>query len=196
MQPECVYVRTIVNIIAAMQIYDLSQFLLDFQTIKESEETFSFKLNDEYFKAIEATEVHGGEIETTVKVSRKNGCFEVTFKSEGTITVDCSRCLDPISLPVSTEDKLYVKLGDDYLDEGDDIVFIPEDKQKFDVAWHIYEFIALTIPVQHTHPDGECNEEMMKMLYGSDNDSGNNVEEIEEENIDPRWAKLGSLLKK
>ena len=190
------YVRTIVNIIAAMQIYDLSQFLLDFQTIKESEETFSFKLNDEYFKAIEATEVHGGEIETTVKVSRKNGCFEVTFKSEGTITVDCSRCLDPISLPVSTEDKLYVKLGDDYLDEGDDIVFIPEDKQKFDVAWHIYEFIALTIPVQHTHPDGECNEEMMKMLYGSDNDSGNNVEEIEEENIDPRWAKLGSLLKK
>ena len=196
MQPECVYVRTIVNIIAAMQIYDLSQFLLDFQTIKESEETFSFKLNDEYFKAIEATEVHGGEIETTIKVSRKNGCFEVTFKSEGTITVDCSRCLDPISLPVSTEDKLYVKLGDDYLDEGDDIVFIPEDKQKFDVAWHIYEFIALTIPVQHTHPDGECNEEMMKMLYGSDNDSGNNVEEIEEENIDPRWAKLGSLLKK
>lgn len=177
-------------------MYDLSQFILDFQTLKESEETFSFKLNDEYFEAIEATEVRGGEIESTVKVSRKNGCFEVTFLSVGEVVVDCSRCLDPVSLPVDTKDKLIVKLGEELVDDGDDIVIIPEFSQKFDVSWHIYEFIALTIPVQHTHPEGECNEEMMQRIYGSDSNNEDSEEDSAEENIDPRWAKLGSLLNK
>lgn len=179
-------------------MYDLSQFTLDFQTIKESEETFSFKLNDEFFEAVEAMEIRGGEIESTVKVSRKNGCFEVTFLSEGEVTVDCSRCLDPINLPINTCDKLYVKLGEDYLDEGDEIVFIPESSQKFDASWHIYEFIALSIPVQHTHPEGECNEDMMKRLYGTETSETLETSEASEtssDSIDPRWAKLGELLK-
>lgn len=176
-------------------MYDLSQFILDFQAIKESEETFSFKLDDEYFKAVEAMEILGGEIESTVKVSRKNGCFEVTFLSEGEVTLECSRCLDPINLPIKTNDKLYVKLGEDYLDEGDEIVFIPESTQKFDASWHIYEFIALSIPPQHHHPDGECNEEMMERLYGAEKPETIETSETSSENIDPRWAKLGDLLK-
>ena len=179
-------------------MYDLSQFILDFQAIKESEETFSFKLDDEYFKAVEAMEILGGEIESTVKVSRKNGCFEVTFLSEGEVTVECSRCLDPINLPIKTSDKLYVKLGEDYLDEGDEIVFIPESTQKFDASWHIYEFIALSIPPQHHHPDGECNPEMMQRLngVGTTGTSGTSgTTENSSDSIDPRWAKLGDLLK-
>lgn len=179
-------------------MYDLSQFILDFQAIKESEETFSFKLDDEYFKAVEAMEILGGEIESTVKVSRKNGCFEVTFLSEGEVTVECSRCLDPINLPIKTSDKLYVKLGEDYLDEGDEIVFIPESTQKFDASWHIYEFIALSIPPQHHHPDGECNPEMMQRLNGvgtTGTSGASGTTETPSDSIDPRWAKLGDLLK-
>jgi len=174
-------------------MYDLSQFILDFQTIAESEETFSFKLDDEFFEAVEAMEIRGGKIESTVKVSRKNGCFEVAFSSQGEVTVECSRCLDPINLPVQTQDKLYVKLGKDYLDEGDDIVFIPEDSQKFDVSWHLYEFIALSIPTQHYHPEGECNPEMMSLLFNN-SEANDGIKEDEEQAIDPRWAKLGSLL--
>lgn len=179
-------------------MYDLSQFILDFQAIKESEETFSFKLDDEYFKAVEAMEILGGEIESTVKVSRKNGCFEVTFLSEGEVTVECSRCLDPINLPIKTSDKLYVKLGEDYLDEGDEIVFIPESTQKFDASWHIYEFIALSIPPQHHHPDGECNPEMMQRLNGvgtTGTSRASGTTDHPSDSIDPRWAKLGDLLK-
>lgn len=179
-------------------MYDLSQFILDFQAIKESEETFSFKLDDEYFKAVEAMEILGGEIESTVKVSRKNGCFEVTFLSEGEVTVECSRCLDPINLPIKTSDKLYVKLGEDYLDEGDEIVFIPESTQKFDASWHIYEFIALSIPPQHHHPDGECNPEMMQRLNGvgtTGTSGASGTTAPPSDSIDPRWAKLGDLLK-
>ncbi|MCF0203388.1 MAG: DUF177 domain-containing protein, partial [Bacteroidaceae bacterium] len=136
----------------------------------------------------------GGEIETTVKVSRKNGCFEVVFSSRGSVVVECSRCLDPISLPIDTTDKLYVKLGDDYLDEGDELVIIPEDSPKLDVAWHIYEFIALAVPPQHSHPEGECNQEMMAMLRQENPDSSDAEEEgSETDEADPRWAALKNL---
>lgn len=171
---------------------DLSKFIIDLQELWESEETFSFRLDDEYFAAMDATDVRGGEVETTVKVSRAAGCFEVVFSSVGRVMVECSRCLDPISLPINTSDKLYVKLGEDYKDEGDEMVFIPESAPKLDLSWHIYEFIALAIPAQHSHPEGECNREMLGLLHGTTTLSDDNPEAAEE-NIDPRWAKLKLL---
>lgn len=180
-------------------MYDLSKFILDFLEFRESEETFSFKLDDEYFKAIDADEVRGGEVETTVKVSRATGCFEVVISSKGQVTVECSRCLDPMTLTVETNDKLYVKLGEDYLDEGDEYVVIPQDSPKFDVSWHIYEFIALSIPPQHSHQEGECNPEMEALLTGSssscsDDDADSEASDSGESSIDPRWEKLKLLL--
>ena len=80
------------------------------------------------------------------------------------IIVPCDRCLDDMELEIATDDSLKVKLGADFSDEND-IVVVPEEDGYINVAWFIYEFIALQIPMKHVHAPGKCNKGMLGALH-------------------------------
>jgi len=54
------------------------------------------------------------------------------------------------------------------------------------VAWYIYEFAALGIPMRHVHPDGECSQ-----MFETDSQA---QDEEDEKPIDPRWSELKKIL--
>lgn len=105
---------------------------------------------------------------------------------------------------VNVEEKLHVKIGDEYREEGDDTLVIPEPGE-LNITWLLYEFIALTIPLKHVHPYGKCNKEMSAQLHKM----RAHLPEAEEENeegvlppyeddnsetpTDPRWDALKKL---
>ena len=107
----------------------------------------------------------------------------------------CEDCYDEMisgfKLPVETEDTLYVKFGEEYSEEGENLIVVPEAEGTINLAWYMYECIALTIPLKHTHPEGMCNPEMETLLKAhsaaSDEISG------DEEPVDPRWNALKKL---
>jgi uncharacterized metal-binding protein YceD (DUF177 family) len=89
------------------------------------------------------------------------------------------------------------------------LIVIPENEGEINIAWFLYEFIELSIPMKHVHAPGKCNKAMTsklsKHLRGSANDESddNDVEGFEgpvidnveeEENIDPRWNELKKIL--
>ena len=62
-----------------------------------------------------------------------------------------------------------LNLGEEWLEEDENIVIIPEHEGKFDVGKYIYEFIIVMIPFKITHPEDEngnskCNPEIIKKL--------------------------------
>ena len=59
---------------------------------------------------------------------------------------------------VKSTDSLVVKFGAEYAEEADNLVIVPEDEGFINVAWFMYEFVALAIPMKHVHAPGECNE--------------------------------------
>ena len=65
---------------------------------------------------------------------------------------------------VATNEHLYVKFGSEYSEENDDVVIVPEAEGEINIAWFLYEFIALTIPLKHVHPAGKCNKTMSMKL--------------------------------
>ena len=91
---------------------------------------------------------------------------------------------------------MKVKFGSSYVDDGDDLIIVPEDDGKINVAWFLYEIIALSIPIQHTHAPGECNEDMMKILKEHSSQNLNDDSEVVENGneMDPRWNELKKLL--
>lgn len=111
-----------------------------------------------------------------------------------------------MELPILTSDKLKVKLGSSFAEEGD-IVVVPEEDGYINIAWFLYEFIALNIPMKHVHAPGKCNKGMVGKLSkhlrtsGDDDDDDIAVELPEEEigneepqEIDPRWNELKKIL--
>ena len=57
-----------------------------------------------------------------------------------------------------------VKFGHEYAEEGDNLIVIPEEEGEINVAWFMYEFIALSVPMKHVHAPGKCNKAMTGKL--------------------------------
>ena len=149
-----------------------------------------FNLDDCFFQALDGAELKQGSLHVSVSIRKATGFFEFNFHTAGTVTVLCDRCLDDMDQPVETDNRLIVKLGSEYSEE-DDIIVVPENEGILDMAWFIYEFIALAIPIRHVHAPGKCNPAMTKALEELSADRSSDEESTQP--IDPRWDKLKNL---
>ena len=163
---------------------------------------YQYQLDNEFFLDLDAPEVQKGQVNVTLKVRKTSGVYQLDFQTEGKVIVICDRCLDEMEQPIETEDRLKVKLGSEY-SEVDDMVIVPEEEGYINVAWFIYEFIALSIPMKHVHAPGKCNKDMVSKLSkhlrvsGDDEDDDDFLEEDssnESQTIDPRWNELKKIL--
>ena len=172
------------------QMCSLESLKIDLKGLKEGQNALQFNLGDAYFEAIEAPEVRRGNVCVDLSVRRTESFFDLDFSIHGTVVVPCDLCLDDMDQEVESENHLVVKFGDEY-SEDDDLITVEEAEGVLDVAWLIYEFIALDIPIKHVHAPGKCNAAMIKALeeHSATRSSG----EDGTEEVDPRWSELKKL---
>ena len=159
---------------------DLETFKIDLKGMKTDEQSLEFDLNDEFFKALDASEVNGGALHVSL-----------LFHTEGTVTVPCDLCLDDMEQPIMTDNRLVAKLGTETNTEDDDVVIVDENEGMLDTSWLIYEFVALAIPIKHVHAPGKCNSAMTQKLEELSGAVRSSEEAAKE--IDPRWEALKKL---
>ncbi|MCQ2208967.1 MAG: DUF177 domain-containing protein [Paludibacteraceae bacterium] len=174
-------------------------YIIQLKDMPLGTQEYSFQLGDEFFERIEAPEVKRGSVAVKVSLKKSSHSCEFTFVSDGFVYVPCDRCLEDMKQEITSEDQLVVKFGDEYEEVDDKLVVIPDYPGEIDLSWFMYEFIALAIPIQHVHPEGECSEEMMSKLnnYLIEERTGDEEEEDNSsKEIDPRWEGLRKLLDK
>ena len=170
--------------------------------------TYEFLLDDVFFKNIDGEEFQRGKVNVTLILTRsEEKVFKLKFDLQGTIQIPCDRCLDNMDHEVVTEEKMTVRLGEEYSEEGDDTLIIPEQDSLLNIAWFLYEYIALTIPLKHVHPAGKCNKGMTSKLRKhsvrsndeedmDDIDTGLDFDDdsdTDDSATDPRWDALKDL---
>ncbi|MBR2017364.1 MAG: DUF177 domain-containing protein, partial [Prevotella sp.] len=142
----------------------LKTFDIDLKNLKEAETVLEFDLDDKYFSAIDAPEVSKGDVSVEVAIKKTTErIFELEFHIEGEVVVLCDRCLDEMTQDIETDGSIVAKFGDEDSD-NDDLVMVDENEGILNIAWLVYEFIALAIPIKHVHAPGKCNSAMIKML--------------------------------
>ena len=163
---------------------------------------YQYQLDDAFFLDLDAPEVQKGQVNVTLKVRKTSGVYQLDFHTEGEVVVICDRCLDEMEQPIETTDRLKVKLGAEYSEE-DDMVIVPEEEGYINVAWFIYEFIALSIPMKHVHAPGKCNKDMVNKLSkhlrvsaDEEEDEFDSIVDTDDrpQEIDPRWNELKKIL--
>lgn len=105
--------------------------------------------------------------------------------------VPCDVCLEPMEQSIEAIERLEAKFGTENSEE-DDLVTVAEDEGILDVAWYLYEFIALAIPIKHVHAPGKCNPAMVRAL---EEHSAARSGQEDEQPMDPRWEALLKLKK-
>lgn len=183
------------------QILDtIERYIIDLKALHDDNAHFEYNVNDDFFAMLNTSEFQKGQVHVSIDVKKMVDSFDIIFQINGQVVVICDRCLDEMNQEVSSTNRLRVKFGSEYTDAGDDVVIVPEDEGSINVAWFIYEFIALAIPIRHVHAEGDCNPEMMQKLkshlsyeLAEDNDSSDDLM-ASEKPMDPRWNDLKILL--
>lgn len=185
-----------------------SLYKIPLKTLAPGVHTYEYELDRKFFEAIDGEEVKKGNVNVILNVRRTSSSFELNFDIEGVIKVSCTRCLDDMNLDVDTESRLIVKFGSEYSEESDEIVIIPEVEGEINIAWFLYEFIALTIPIKHVHPRGECNRTVSSKFkkhqaVSADDDEDDSDDIIDDDSepqededtpqTDPRWDTLREI---
>lgn len=164
----------------------LKEYKIAFKGLGEGVHPFDFVMDDNFFDCFDATKGTKGSVNAKVEVVKSSLLMEVRMKIDGTVKAICDRCLEEMDLPVSGELNLYVKCGG--RDEGneDDFIVLAQDEDYLDLSEPLYEIYMLNYPIRVVHPEGECSEEMKRMLEEM------SVEESDK--IDPRWDELKKLI--
>ena len=179
-------------------------YKLDLKSLPLGSSEHQFLLNNEFFANIGAEEIQKGKLKADLSIKADGSSFDLNFVVEGVAVVSCDRCLDDMELPVATTGHLVVKFGKEFAEEGDDIVIIPEEEDNINLAWFLYEFVALSVPLKHVHLPGKCNKDMSEKLKKHSAKSGDDddfdmgdVVVTDDGNdsatTDPRWDALKDL---
>lgn len=167
---------------------------VDLKGLKAGSLNLNFDLDNAFFANIDGEEFQKGAVKAVVTVSKNRDVYDISFALNGTVVVPCDRCLDDLEIEVAAENALKVRLGENYTDDGD-IVVVPEQDGGINIAWYLYEFIALALPMKRVHAPGKCNHEMTGKLkkhsYGSFDEDEETV--VGEREIDPRWEGLKNI---
>lgn len=164
----------------------LSEYIIQFEGLKQGTHLFEFNLDNRFFEEFEYFDFEQSSFKVNVQFEKRSTMLLLNFQFEGTITVPCDRCLDPVSLEVEGDEDLIVKFGNETYDQTEEIMVLPIHEYEINVAATIYEFILVNIPQKRVHADGSCDAEVLKKL--------SEIEQKEENNdIDPRWATLKDI---
>lgn len=155
---------------------------LPLKSLGDAIEEFDYHLGPDFFREMECADVLSADVQAEISVRRVGDVFGLTIAVNGAIGIVCDRCLEQMSHKVDTTYSVSVKFGQEYDDSDDNVVIIPQNDNVMDVSRLVYDTIMLTIPLQHVHPDGECDPGMTAKLAAH--------RAVDVDDYDPRWAAL------
>lgn len=159
--------------------------------LKEGRHIYDFEVGSGFFELYEESEIREAELHVDAELDKRSTHYDLIIRIEGSIRVECDRCLEKYSQPISCENRLLIKSGKEWDDSETDMLTIPADEYVLDISQYIYEFAHLAMPLKRTHPDDEkgnstCDPVMLQKLK-------EHLIDIEKE-IDPRWDELKKLM--
>ncbi|MCT4636149.1 MAG: DUF177 domain-containing protein [Bacteroidales bacterium] len=192
-----------------------NELKIPFVGLKVGLHEYSLDINREFFELFEESEIESGDVKTRILLDKKTEMIVLSVFLEGSVDIECDRCLDIYSQSISYEGRIYIKFGAETVEENEELWVLSNKESHIDLSKYIYESICLSLPAQRIHPDDEdgestCNAEMMEkyrelMSFGNDDiddeffsDLGIDLEEEDNEEddsteIDPRWEALKKL---
>ncbi len=169
----------------------LDDYIIPFKGLAEEVHQFHFEIDDAFFEELEYAEIQRGQVKVNLSMDKQERMMTLVFTLEGQLEVECDRCLEMFMMPVTGTRELFLKFGDAYQEEDDNIIILPREAYQFDVRPYLYEFLILLLPYRRIHPEDNmgqstCDPAMLQLLNRHQTPEG----------TDARWDALRDLQNK
>jgi len=166
-------------------------FAIPISGIKAGHHIFEFEINKSFFDLFDESEIKAGELIAVTELVKSNTHLDLVIKIAGKVRVSCDRCLEMFDQTVGSENRLFVKFGNNIEESDPEIVTLAPDENELNLKQYFYEYIHLSLPIRRIHPDdangkSTCDPVMLQKL------KEHLVEN--EKTDDPRWEELRKLM--
>jgi len=178
----------------------LKDYNISFKGLKDGMHRFEYQIGASFFNLFEDPLVESGQLNAIVTMNKSQKLLIVDFDIKGKVNSICDKCLGPIEINVDSSERIYFNFGIEYSEQSEEIIVLPFEEHQINVAQWLYEFIIVSLPLRHVHPDDEngnptCNTQMLEKLdeyLVGDKGTSKENKDIS----DPRWDALKKLINK
>ena len=175
---------------------ETKRYTIAYRGLRSGLHDFHFKVDGGLFRAFGSTEIKDGDCDVSVALERGESMLTLDVTVDGSVVVECDRCLEDCNVPIHYEGQLLVKFSDEVHEYDGEVMWLLPMEDEVDLTQYIYESIVLALPYQRVHPDGECNPEMLERFRIVSDREFASIEAAAEavgEHNDGEWAKLAAL---
>lgn len=146
-----------------------NDFIIPLNGLSAGRSHFEWHADGGFFGRFEGSEILDADLDVSVSVEKSGRYIGVDCEIDGAVTVACDRCLENLELPVHTLSLMSIKFGEEgertETAEGErEIIMLPETDSDLDLSQVVYDYTALSLPMQRVHPEGECNPDAVRYL--------------------------------
>lgn len=173
----------------------MKEFTIPFVGLKQGEHHFEYKIDNTFFSHFEYDEFNNVAVIAKALLIKKSNSLEFQFSINGIVNVNCDVTNEPYDQLIEGNHHLVVNFGDEYNDEDDTLLLVPQGTYEVNIQQYIYELIILSLPARRVHPgveDGTLNSEILDKL--KELTPKETEEQSSKNEIDPRWDELKKLL--
>ena len=136
---------------------ETKRYTIAYRGLRSGLHDFHFKVDGGLFRAYGSTEIKDGDCDVSVALERGESMLTLDVTVDGSVVVECDRCLEDCNVPIHYEGQLLVKFSDEVHEYDGEVMWLLPMEDEVDLTQYIYESIVLALPYQRVHPDGECN---------------------------------------
>ena len=174
----------------------LKAYKIGFTGLSIGNHSFSFEIGADFFDCFEQSEIRECAVHLDLNLEKETNMLVFDFFFGGWVCLECDRCLEKYREAINQEERIYVKFGDNYKEESENVLVIPYGESHFDVSQFVYEFLHLGLPIRRVHPDDEqgvsaCSRDMIDKM--EKHAPGSNDDQSSEAKKSSTWDALRSI---
>lgn len=164
-----------------------TEFIIPFRGLSVGDHNYEFEIANEFFDGFEYFENVSGRAIVKVNLLKESNMLIFDFEINGNLHLLCDRCLGYFDQKIEGRNKLFVKFGDMFSEESEDVIIIPASESRIDLRQFIFEFVSLLVPVKKVHPLDRNGRS------GCDTEIIDRINKYSRPKTDPRWDALKGI---
>lgn len=143
----------------------LRSFTIPVKGLKIGQHEFSWKLEADFFKAVNTESNINADLEAFVIFDKRSSMYILNIEIKGNLIDTCDRCLETIPIPIEGKYEFFIKQGTS--EDEADLIFLESFDDELNIATYIYEYAVLSFPlIKKVECDDlepkPCNTELLK----------------------------------
>ena len=134
---------------------ETKRYTIAYRGLRSGLHDFHFKVDGGLFRAYGSTEIKDGDCDVSVALERGESMLTLDVTVDGSVVVECDRCLEDCNVPIHYEGQLLVKFSDEVHEYDGEVMWLLPMEDEVDLTQYIYESIVLALPYQRVLSDEE-----------------------------------------